>query len=115
MSELLFSYGTLQKEKVQLELFGKTLHGLTDVLSGYRTVQIEIKDQAVLSTSEQRYHLIAVPSNDKNDFINGIVLELTEEELHIADEYETEDYKRIRAMLESGKESWVYVAMNHVN
>jgi len=114
MKQLLFSYGTLQKEKVQLELFGRTLQGTSDVLSGYSAAQIEIKDEVVLAKSEQKYHLIAVPSNDKNDFIKGVVLELTEEELLIADEYETEDYKRINAVLESGKESWVYVAVNHV-
>jgi hypothetical protein len=114
MNQLLFSYGTLQKEKVQLELFGRGLQGSADILRGYRTAQIEIKDQAVLAKSEQKYHLIAVPSKDKNDFIKGIVLELTEEELRIADEYETEDYKRISAVLESGKESWVYIAVNPV-
>ena len=43
MKQLLFSYGTLQKEKVQLELFGRTLKGANDVLKGYKTVEIEIK------------------------------------------------------------------------
>lgn len=114
MKEYLFSYGTLQKEKVQLELFGRTLRGTTDVLRGYKTAPIEIKDEAVLAKSEQKYHLIAVPSTNKNDFIKGIVLELTEEELLIADGYETEDYKRISAMLDSGKDSWVYVAANDI-
>ena len=114
MSQFLFSYGTLQKEKVQFELFGRGLQGSTDILRGYRTAQIEIKDQAVLAKSEQKYHLIAVPSKNKNDFIKGIVLELTEEELRIADEYEADDYKRINVVLESGKESWVYVAVNPV-
>src|SRR6476620_2489460 len=108
MGQLLFSYGTLQKEKVQLELFGQTLKGATDVLRGYKAVEIEIKDEDVLAKSEQKYHLIAVQSNESN-FISGVVFELTEEELMIADGYETEDYKRISVMLESGKESWVYV------
>ena len=114
MNQLLFSYGTLQKGKVQLELFGRTLQGSADVLGGYRTAQIEIKDETVLAKSEQKYHLIAILSNDKNDFIKGVVLEITEEELHVADEYETEDYKRIMVVLESGKESWVYVAVNEI-
>jgi hypothetical protein len=111
--QLLFSYGTLQKEKVQLELFRRTLKGATDVLRGYKAVEIEIKDEDVLAKSAQKYHLIAIPSKDKNDFINGVVFELTEEELLIADEYETEDYKRISSVLESGKRSWVYVAVEN--
>src|SRR5258708_12404976 len=106
--QLLFSYGTLQKEKVQLELFGRTLQGASDVLRGYRADKIEIKDEAVLAKSEQKYHLIAIPSKDKNDFIEGVVFELTEKELFIADEYETEDYKKISVVLESVKESWLY-------
>ena len=108
---LLFSYGTLQKQKVQLELFGRIVQGTNDLLKGYKTVEIEIKDEAVLAKSEQKYHLIAVPSNGKNDFIKGTVLELTEQELKMADGYETEDYKRISVVLDSGRESWVYVAV----
>src|SRR5262245_43040145 len=111
MSELLFSYGTLQKQKVQLELFGRTLNGTLDVLKGYKLATIEIKDKDVLSKSEQKYHLIAVPSNDKEDFIEGVALEVSMEEVLRADEYETEDYKRIEVVLESGKRSWVYVAV----
>ena len=110
MNQLLFSYGTLQKEKVQLELFGRTLQGTADVLRGWRSEKIEIKDEAVLAKSEQKYHLIAVQSNDENDLITGFIFELTENELLIADDYETEDYKRINVVLESGKQSWVYVA-----
>lgn len=44
MSEYLFSYGTLQKKKVQMEVFGRKLHGSTDILKGHKTVTIEIKD-----------------------------------------------------------------------
>lgn len=33
--ENLFSYGTLQKEKVQLETFGRKLDGNKDTLIGY--------------------------------------------------------------------------------
>ena len=80
------------------------------MLRGYRGEKIEIKDEAVLAKSEQKYHRIAVKSNNENDLIKGVVFELTEKELLIADEYETEDYKRIKVVLESGKESWVYVA-----
>jgi gamma-glutamylcyclotransferase (GGCT)/AIG2-like uncharacterized protein YtfP len=111
MKENLFSYGTLQKDKVQLELFGRLVNGTMDALRGYKLSTIEIKDESVLSKSEQQYHLIAIPSSDKNDIIEGIVLEISEEELHIADNYETDDYKRVKVQLESGKASWIYIAV----
>ena len=110
MNENLFSYGTLQIEKVQLELFGRRLQGTGDAVRGYNISTIEISDEAVLSKSEQRVHLIAVPSNDKNNLINGTVFEITDEELRLADSYETEDYRRDKVRLESGKEAWIYVA-----
>ncbi|MGZ5286733.1 MAG: gamma-glutamylcyclotransferase family protein [Flavisolibacter sp.] len=110
MKSYLFSYGTLQKAKVQMELFGRLLKGEKDNLPGYRLETIAIKDEKVLATSELPYHLIAVPGNE-NDFVEGVVLELTQEEIESADAYETEDYKRIEVQLKSGKTSWVYVAV----
>jgi gamma-glutamylcyclotransferase (GGCT)/AIG2-like uncharacterized protein YtfP len=111
MQELLFSYGTLQKDNVQLELFGRLLQGHQDVLQGYQLSTIEIKDESVLVKSEQPYHLIALPAKDTPDTIEGIVFTISKEELLLADNYETDDYKRIKVKLQSGKEAWVYVAV----
>ena len=58
--ELLFSYGTLQLEKVQLETFNRVLIGSNDILVNYQLDQLEIKDKNVLLKSEQQYHPIAV-------------------------------------------------------
>ena len=110
MQELLFSYGTLQKDNVQLELFGRLLAGTRDVLTGYTLSTIAIKDEAVLATSEQPYHLIAIISEDHTTSIEGVVFEISPEELRRADSYETDNYKRIKVTLQSGKEAWVYVA-----
>lgn len=110
MKEYLFSYGTLQKEKVQLDLFGRTLKASRDILRGYRTSAIEIEDEAFLSKGEEKYQQTVVISKDKNDCINGTVFEITKEELLIADKYEPDNYKRIKVVLESGKEAWIYVA-----
>lgn len=111
MKENLFSYGTLQKEKVQLELFGRLLIGTKDTFKGYRLTTLEIKDESVLTTSEQKFHLIAIPSNDYNDIIEGTVFEISREELLLADKYETNDYKRVEVELESGKKAWIYIAV----
>lgn len=111
VNEYLFSYGTLQKEKVQIELFGRTLEGSKDTLRGYKASPIEIKDEAFLSKGEQKNQLIAIISKDKNDSIEGTALEVTEEELLLGDKYEPNDYKRIKVVLESGKEAWIYAAV----
>jgi hypothetical protein len=39
------------------------------------------------------------------------VFTISKEELLLADNYETDDYKRIKVKLQSGKEAWVYVAV----
>jgi hypothetical protein len=54
----LFSYGTLQKEQVQLETFGRLLQGEKDILSGYKLNMLEITDPEVLRKSGQKYHPI---------------------------------------------------------
>ena len=110
MKEYLFSYGTLQKEKVQIELFGRILQGASDTLRGYSVSEIEITDESFLSKSEQKYQLIATISEDKNNSIKGTVFEITEEELSLADKYEPDGYKRVRVVPESGKEVWIYAA-----
>ena len=109
--EYLFSYGTLQKTKVQIDLFDRILQGSPDALKGYNMVPIEIRDEAFLSTGEQKDQRIAIRSGKENDMIHGTVYEMTEEELFLADSYEPRDYKRIMVRLESGKEAWVYAAV----
>lgn len=105
----LFSYGTLQKPKVQLESFGRLLEGHPDTLMGYRIQQFEITDEAVLATSEQLFHPIAVPANHSADSIDGMVFEITQAELERADAYEVDAYERVLVTLLSGKNAWVYI------
>ena len=109
MIEYLFSYGTLQKEKVQIETFGRLLVGADDTLRGYKLTQIEIKDEMVLQKSELQFHPMAMLSANPHDLIKGIVFEVTAEELQLADDYEVDDYKRVSVILASGKKAWIYV------
>lgn len=111
MEKYLFTYGTLQKEEVQLALFGRILQGTGDTLAGYRVVTIEIKDESFLSKGEQKYQKTAIISKNINDSIKGTALEVTEEELFLADKYEPNNYLRIKVALESGKEAWIYIAV----
>lgn len=105
----LFSYGTLQLEKVQIESFGRILTGKKDRLFGYRLGNLQITDPDVLAKSEQEFHPIALPSENEQDFIEGVLFEITSEELAQADRYEVSDYKRIEVTFESGKSGWIYV------
>lgn len=107
---LLFSYGTLQLDKVQVESFGRLLTGYKDSLKGYVLGKLKITDPDVLAKSEKEYHPIAEVSINQNEEIKGMIFEITEEELAQADAYEVSDYKRIEATFTSGKKAWIYVA-----
>ena len=109
MMEYLFSYGTLKNPKVQVELFGRELRSFNDVLTGYRVQEIEIRDEDFLSTGSQSLQKIVVPSGEE-DTIEGLVLEMTHEELLRADAYEPENYHRVKVSLASGRKAWLYAA-----
>lgn len=106
---LLFSYGTLQLENVQLESFGRLLEGEGDAMPGYRQTMVEITDPDVLRKSGQRFHPIVTATGSPEDEVSGKVFRITAAELAAADRYEVADYKRVRVTLKSGQEAWVYV------
>jgi hypothetical protein len=105
---LLFSYGTLRDDAVQMANFGRLLAGRADVLPGYTIVPLAIRDPAVVALSGKSQHMIARRSN-AGDEVSGVVFEITAEELASADRYEVADYTRVLATLKSGVKSWVYV------
>ncbi|WP_421812813.1 gamma-glutamylcyclotransferase family protein [Flagellimonas sp.] len=109
---LLFSYGTLQLENVQLENYGRTLRGERDRLIGYKIEKTKITDTTVLAKSQLDHHPIAVKSGNESDFLEGILFEITDTELRETDNYEVSEYHRILETFESGKKAWVYVAKN---
>lgn len=106
--ENLFSYGTLQLANVQQELFGRLVHTVPDALGGYKKAKIKIRVEYVTGFREEEHVIISYSGNEL-DIVDGIVLSITEKELKEADEYETDDYKRIEVTLRSGKSAWVYV------
>lgn len=107
--EYLFSYGTLQLEKVQLETFGRILQGRKDLLTGFKQTMLKIEDEAVVAASGLTEHPILSQTGNHQDQIEGTVFTITHEELLQADEYEVDDYKRINVTLHSGIDAWVYV------
>lgn len=114
MSETLFSYGTLQRDDVQLELFGRLLNGTRDILTGYKIASIKINDEAFLAKGEEKFQKTLVLSNDVADIIEGTIFEISTEELLLADQYEPDNYQRIKVLLQSKKESWIYVDVEGV-
>ena len=97
----LFTYGTLQDKSVQLALFNKTLKGNIDSIVGFEKQEITLGGIT---------YPILIKNKQSTTNILGTCYTLSEEDLHICDEYEGEEYKRILVVLNSGEKSWVYVA-----
>jgi gamma-glutamylcyclotransferase (GGCT)/AIG2-like uncharacterized protein YtfP len=106
---LLFSYGTLQTAQVQMETFGRLLKGVKDTLVGYELTQVEITDPEVLRKSGQQFHPIIQYSGNNKDEVEGMLFEVTNEEIAKADAYEVDDYKRIEVKFKSEKIGFNYV------
>lgn len=106
---LLFSYGTLLQENVQRSVFGRTLQGNTDQLVGFALSLVQIDDPNVVATSGKTHHPIVTFTGDTTDRVDGVVFEITDIELELADKYEVSAYQRVAAQLSSGKRAWVYV------
>ena len=109
---LLFSYGTLQLENVQMSLFGRLLKGEPDALVGFEQAAIAIDDPQVVTLSGKTHHVIVRSNGREDSRVAGTVFEITDEELAHADDYEVDDYKRVQTRLASGREAWVYVDAN---
>lgn len=109
MSEILFSYGTLQLEAVQMSTFGRKLTGEADAIIGYKLSMLEIQDEEVVALSGQKYHPVIAPTGNPGDSVDGTAFLVTPEELLHADDYEVDDYKRVQVDLKSGRKGWVYV------
>jgi gamma-glutamylcyclotransferase (GGCT)/AIG2-like uncharacterized protein YtfP len=99
MLHKLFVYGTLTQPNVQREVWKRTIQGSPDALDGYTRTNIAVDGVT--------YPLI-IPKTGSH--VDGIVLELDDQELIKVDAYET-DYQRILVTLQSGTRAWVYAAL----
>jgi gamma-glutamyl AIG2-like cyclotransferase len=107
---LLFSYGTLQQEDVQLSTFGRRLTGQRDELLKFEPSFVRIEDPHVVATTGKTHHANATFNGNAESRVPGMVFEITEAELASVDEYEVAFlYTRVAAMLASGRQAWVYV------
>ena len=107
---LLFSYGTLQEERVQLSTFGRRLRGENDALPGYESSLVKIEDGGIVASSGRSHHANVVPSPRADSRVAGTVFEVTDAELAAADRYEAPAaYARTSVVLASGRQAWLYV------
>ncbi|MDT0453282.1 GDSL-type esterase/lipase family protein [Streptomyces hesseae] len=106
----LFSFGTLLDERVQKELFGRSVPTSPASLAGYTTRPIQITDESVIATSGLDVHLTLERRIGAE--VEGAVLHLTDADLAAADEYEVDDYARRRVRLSSGETAWAYLDAN---
>ena len=83
--ELLFVYGTLQDPAVQQRLIGRTVTGTPDVLEGFFKSSISMSDGVFP---------LVIPRHGHE--VQGMVLEVTNEELLAMDVYEKEPYWKRR-------------------
>jgi hypothetical protein len=111
--ELLFSYGTLQLEAVQLSTFGRVLNGEPDTLPGFSRSLVAIDDPGVVALSGEAEHPIVRHTGRPEDVVEGAVFVLTPEEIQNADKYEVSAYRRISVRLGSGRQAWVYIDARH--
>ncbi|MDP2318220.1 MAG: gamma-glutamylcyclotransferase family protein [Acidobacteriota bacterium] len=106
---LLFSYGTLQQDDIQLATYGRRLDGHRDALVGFQPAIVKIDPDLVAKLGKTHHHNVT-PSEDAGSRVFGMVFEVTDAELASTDAYEAEfDYERVTASLASGRQAWVYV------
>jgi hypothetical protein len=107
---LLFSYGTLQEERVQLSTFGRRLRGEEDALPGYEPALVKVEDARFVASSGRTHHANVVFTGGADSRVTGTVFEITEAELAAADRYEAPAaYARTSVVLASGRQAWLYV------
>jgi hypothetical protein len=107
---LLFSYGTLQQDDVQLSTFGRKLSGEKDALPRFEPSLVRIEDPRVVAKLGRTHHDNVTFNGNSKSRVTGTVFEVTEDELAKADKFEAAFfYKRASVTLESGKQAWIYI------
>jgi len=107
---LLFSYGSLQQEEVQISTFGRKLAGEKDLLIGYEPSLVKIADPELAKRLKKLHHDNVSKTGDDWSNVQGTVFEVTDAELAQSDAFESQfGYTRVSVGLASEKEAWVYV------
>jgi len=108
---LIFSYGSLQEEAVQLAVYGRALRGIRDALVGWVRTLIEVPKWHKAAAQGTTHYANLERSQSSSDIVEGTVLEVSDAELAVSDGYEDDaGYQRLMITLASGRSAWVYVS-----
>ncbi|CAG1771592.1 hypothetical protein BAC2_01819 [uncultured bacterium] len=107
---LLFSYGTLQQDDIQVATFGRRLHGSADTLPGFAKGLLPIGNPEEVTRSGMTHYANVTFTGEPASLVAGTVFEVTDAELARSDDYEAPaGYGRIVVPLSSGRQAWVYL------
>lgn len=97
--EKLFTYGTLRDPATQQRLLGRSLGaGEADTLRGYRLAKL---------TGIHEVYSILQPHPGST--VDGILFQVTPQELEQLDDYEGDAYQRVSVTLISKTRAWAYI------
>ena len=97
--EKLFTYGTLRDPATHQQLLGRSLgEGVADTLRGYRLAKL---------TGIHQVFSILQPHPGST--VDGMLFEVTQEELEQLDDYEGDAYQRVSVTLVSKTRAWAYL------
>jgi RimJ/RimL family protein N-acetyltransferase len=109
----IFSYGTLQEEKVQLSTFGRLLNGQKDELPAFQRSLVKIEHPAAVAEFGKTHYDNVKWTGQNKDRVSGALFDITDAEISAADEYERDaDYSRMPVTLASGARAWVYLRLD---
>ncbi len=94
----LFIYGTLFRPDIQLQVIGREVTSAPGVLRNYAVNNVIINGN---------HYPIAVPA-EYGQIVGGVI-EITESEVRLIDDYETKAYERVKVMLADESHAWTYV------
>ena len=98
----LFVYGALTAGETRKDVLGRDVPGIPATLDGY--------DGSKTVTIEKESYPAA--EKKKKHSIQGLLIEVTSEELEKLDVYETDAYKRKEVELTNGIKAWIYLNKN---
>lgn len=97
--EKLFAYGTLRNPATQQRLLGRTLgQGAPDAVRGYRLAKL---------TGIHEVYSILQPH--PGSVVEGMLFEVSADELERLDAYEGDAYERVSVRLVSKTRAWAYM------
>ena len=106
---LIFSYGSLQQEAVQVSTYGRVLRGESDELVGWVRTQIVVPEWHKAAATGVSHYANVERSLKSGSRVAGTVFELTDVELAATDAYERDaEYGRVLVVLASGRSAWIY-------